>query len=131
PKNAATTDTFGPKPSFSTTYGYDAPMIAATMTPVITARIENSRASAGLGMTPGRLSCGSDPVLIGRDPTSVWSLLQPRARMKQPRDRIACLLDRLSPDRVQDATLCVEEQRFVLADGPAREGRCPQWRERG
>ena len=53
PKNAATTETFGPKPSFSTMYGYDAPMIAATTTPAITARGVNSRVPGGLGITPG------------------------------------------------------------------------------
>ena len=39
-------------------YGYEAPMIAATTMPAITARIVNSFASGGLGMTPGR------PVLL-------------------------------------------------------------------
>ena len=59
PKNAATTDTFGPKPSFSTMYGYDAPMIAATTTPAMTARIVNSRVPGGLGNHTGQDRNGS------------------------------------------------------------------------
>src|SRR5690349_20592924 len=58
PKNAATTDTFGPNPSFKTMYGYDAPMTAATTRPATTERAVNSRVPGGLAMTP-RIGTGS------------------------------------------------------------------------
>src|SRR5438477_7059145 len=45
PKNAATTETFGP--SFNTMYGYDAPITAATAKPQRIDRKDNSRTSAG------------------------------------------------------------------------------------
>src|SRR5438105_12661034 len=51
PKNAATTETFGPKPSFNTMYGYDAPITAATTSPQRIDRRDNSRTFAGLAGT--------------------------------------------------------------------------------
>src|SRR5437867_11517984 len=47
PKNAATTETSGPKPSFNTMYGYDAPITTAAAKPQRIDRKDNSRTSAG------------------------------------------------------------------------------------
>src|SRR5437763_16168740 len=46
---AATVDTFGPKPTLRTMYGYEAPISTATNNPHTMARGENSRKSFGLG----------------------------------------------------------------------------------
>src|SRR5215204_458597 len=49
PKNAETTDMFGPKPNLRTTYGYEAPITSATSKPTMTERGVISRMWAGLG----------------------------------------------------------------------------------
>src|SRR5436853_6752376 len=47
PKNADTTEMFGPNPSLSTTYGYDPPISADTINATMTARSVNSRVPGG------------------------------------------------------------------------------------
>src|SRR6185436_9847717 len=62
PKKAETTDTLGPKPNFSTMYGYNAPMMSATRSPTATDRSVNSRMWAGFCgpfVDMRRIVCGS------------------------------------------------------------------------
>src|SRR5689334_142055 len=59
PKNAATTETFGPNPSLRTMYGYDAPITTATTMPATTARKVNSRVPGGRAILSA-ICCLSD-----------------------------------------------------------------------
>ena len=47
PKNAETTERFGPKPNFSTQYGYAAPITTATTRPTRMDRTVSSGATGG------------------------------------------------------------------------------------
>src|SRR5256885_9629690 len=68
PKNALTTEMFGPKPIFSTTYGYIAPMNIATTMPTSTARRLNSgRADEAGGAARSGVGGSGDNGFAGAD----------------------------------------------------------------
>src|SRR6185295_5674925 len=68
PKNALTTEMFGPKPIFSTTYGYIRPMNTATPMPTSTARRLNSgRADEAGGAARSGVDGSGDNGFAGAD----------------------------------------------------------------
>src|SRR4051794_33768426 len=83
PKNALTTEMFGPKPIFSTTYGYIAPMNIATTMPTSTARRLNSgRADEAGGAARSGVGGSGDNGFAGAD--GVTGGLQASRRLGSP-----------------------------------------------